>query len=162
MPGGKRAEASLPVGQKRGMFMATVRPGYFLPVAILFLLWNLMGDAAYLMQVTADLTALAKTDPYTARIWAAMPHWVWAAYALAVWLGTLGSIMLIMRRELAVPLYAVSLAGVLVQFGYSFLATDMIAVKGVATTVPFPAFIVFMAVVQLLFAHRMKQARVID
>ena len=54
-----------------------------------------------------------------------------------------------------------SLAGVLVQFGYSFLATDMIAVKGAAATVPFPAFIVFMAVVQLLFAHRMKQAGVI-
>ena len=42
-------------------------------VATGLLLWNLMGAGAYLMQATADLDALAQTDPDTAATFAAMP-----------------------------------------------------------------------------------------
>jgi hypothetical protein len=37
--------------------------------AIIFLLWTLMGVAAFVMQSSADLETLAKADPYQARIW---------------------------------------------------------------------------------------------
>lgn len=130
-------------------------PKSFYVIATLFLLWNVMGDAAYLMQVTADLDALAKTDPYTASIWAAMPQWAWAAYAIAVWGATLASLLLLLKRSLAVPLYALSLAAVIVQFGYSFLGTDLLAVKGIGAAA-FPAFIVIVGVVQLLYARSAK------
>ena len=92
-------------------------------VAGLLLVWSLIGDAAYLAQVTADLGELAKTDPDTARAFATMPEWAWSAYAIAVWVATLGGIALLMRRRMAVPLYAVSLAAVLVQFGWSFFGS---------------------------------------
>src|SRR3546814_13564138 len=58
------------------------------------------------MQYTADLDQLAKTDPYTARIFAAMPGWAWTAYALAVGGGTLGAILLLLRKAAAAPLLA--------------------------------------------------------
>lgn len=53
-------------------------------VAGVLLLWNLMGAGAYLMQVTADLDALARTDPVTVEAFRAMPDWAWSAYAIAV------------------------------------------------------------------------------
>ncbi len=127
----------------------------FIIVAALALLWNIMGDAAYLMQVTMDLDALAKTDPYQAQMFATMPEWLWSAYAIAVWVGTLAAIFLLLRRKIAVPLYAVSLTAVLVQFGYTLGATDLLAVKGAAAAI-FPAIIIILTAAQFAYARRMK------
>lgn len=131
------------------------RPGGFIVIAVLALLWNLLGDAAYLAQVSMDTEALAKSDPYQAKIFSEMPQWVWAAYAVAVWVGTLAAIMLLLRKALAVPLYTVSLVAVLVQFSYSFFMTDLLAVKGWQAAI-FPAFIIVLVVAQLLYARAMK------
>ena len=120
-------------------------------VAGLLLVWALIGDAAYLAQVTADLGELAKTDPAAARAFSEMPEWAWSAYAIAVWVGTLGAIALLLRRRIAVPLYAVSLAAVLVQFGWSLFGSDIIAAKG-ASAAAFPLFIIAVAAFSLWFA----------
>ncbi|ANI78941.1 MULTISPECIES: sugar transporter [Sphingobium] len=123
--------------------------------ALGLLIWNLIGVAAFILQYTADLAALAKSDPYTARIFAGMPGWAWAAYAVAVGAGTLGATMLLMRKRVAVPLFALSVIGVVVQFGYSFLGTDLLAVKG-AGAAAFPAVILVIAVGQLLYAQGLQ------
>ena len=73
-------------------------PRYFIVIAIVLLLWNLMGLAAFAMQYTADLTELAKSDPVTAQAFAAMPAWVWIAYTIAVGAGTLGAVLLLMKK----------------------------------------------------------------
>lgn len=127
----------------------------FHAIGILALLWNLMGDAAYIAQVTMDLGELAKTDPYTARIFAQMPAWAWSAYAIGVWGATAATIALLMKRAIAVPLYAISLAAIVVQFSHSLLGTDLLAVKGWTAAI-FPAVIFVLGLAQLLFARRMK------
>ena len=133
----------------------------FFIVAIVLLLWNLMGIVAFVIQYTADLAALAKSDPYTARIFAGMPGWAWAAYAVAVGCGTLGAIMLLMRKGLAAPLFALSVLGVVAQFAYSFFGTDLLAIKG-AGAAAFPAAILAVAVGQLLYAGRMRAKGVLQ
>jgi hypothetical protein len=82
-----------------------------------------------------------------------MPGWAWAAYALAVWAGTLGALALLMRRRWAVTLFALSLAGVVVQFGWTFLGTDIVARKG-AVTAAFPMVIALIGTFQLWWAKR--------
>lgn len=119
---------------------------------ILSLLWSLMGIAAYVMQARMDLNQLAKSDPYQAHMFAQMPHWAWTAYAVAVWTELAGSILLLMRRRAAVWLFAVSLIAVLVQFGYAFTMTDLIAVKGSGAAV-FPIIIIAVAILQTGFAR---------
>ncbi|APL93310.1 hypothetical protein Sj15T_19250 [Sphingobium sp. TA15] len=127
-------------------------PRSFRIVGILLLLWNLMGVGAFIMQYTADLDQLAKTDPYTARIFAAMPGWAWTAYALAVGGGTLGAILLLLRKAAAAPLFLLSVIAVIAQFGYSFIGTDLLAVKG-ATAAIFPAAILIVALFQWRYAR---------
>ncbi|QGP78611.1 sugar transporter [Sphingobium sp. CAP-1] len=127
-------------------------PRSFILIAILFLLWNLMGLASFMMQYLMDLNELAKTDPYTARIFAAMPGWLWLIFAVAVLVGTAGAIALLLRRRSAVPLFLLSLIAVVAQFGYTFLATDLIAVKGVVVATAFPIFIFIMAILQWRYA----------
>jgi len=127
----------------------------FMIIGLALLLWNLIGVAAFIMQYTADLTTLAKSDAYTARIFAEMPGWAWAAYAVAVGAGTLGAVMLLMRRAVAVPLFGLSVIGVAVQFGYSFFGTDLLTVKGAGAAI-FPAVILAVAVGQMLYAGRKR------
>ncbi|KEQ52694.1 hypothetical protein [Sphingobium chlorophenolicum] len=126
----------------------------FRTIGILLLLWNLIGVAAFIMQYSADLSQLTKTDPYTARIFAAMPDWVWATYAVAVGAGTLGAILLLLRKAAAAPLFLLSIVAVIIQFGYSFLRTDLLAVKGFTAAI-FPAVILFIALFQWRYARRL-------
>ncbi|WP_336964134.1 sugar transporter [Sphingobium aquiterrae] len=129
-------------------------PRSFYAIGIAAFLWNMMGDVAYLMQVTMDLGALAKTDPYTARTFASMPAWAWSAYAIAVWGATLATVLMLLRRAIAVPLYALSLLAIIVQFSYSFLGTDLLAMKGWAAAL-FPALILVLGIAQFLYARAM-------
>lgn len=124
----------------------------FIVIGVAILLWNLMGVTAFAMQYSANLAELATTDPYAAQIFAAMPGWAWAAYAVAVGAGTLGALLLLMKRSTAVPLFALSVVAVVVQFGYSFLGTDLLVVKGASSAI-FPALILAVAVAQYLYAR---------
>lgn len=127
-------------------------------VAMILLIWNLIGVAAFAMQATMDLNALAKTDAYQAHLFATMPPWAWFAYGVAVLAGTLGSVALLWRSHWAVPLYLLSLIGVVLQFGRTFLMTDLLEVRGWTTTL-FPAFIALVALVQLGFALKLRGER---
>lgn len=120
--------------------------------AILFLLWNLMGCAAFFMQSTQDVAELAKTDPYQAKIWSQMPLWAWISYAIAVVAGLLGAIALLLQRRVAVPLALICVIAVILQFCYTFFMTDMLAMRGFGTAI-FPAVIILLAVAQLLYAR---------
>lgn len=127
-------------------------PASFIVIAVILLIWNLMGITAFITQYSADLTELAKSDPDTAHAFAQMPGWAWAVYAVAVGAGTLGAIALLLRRRPAVALFLLSLVAVIVQFGHSFLATDLLAVKGFGAAA-FPAVIVLIGIGQWLYAR---------
>jgi hypothetical protein len=128
------------------------KPGWsFWIISVLILLWNIMGIAAYYTQSSMDLLKLAATDPYQARLFAEMPQWAWLAYGVAVGTGTLGALGLLLRRGWAPRAFMVSLAALIIQFGYSFLGTDILAVRG-WTTALFPLFIVIAAIGELVYA----------
>jgi hypothetical protein len=122
-------------------------------VAVLFLLWNFIGIGAFVMQWNLDLTALAKTDPYQAKTFAEMPGWAWATYAVAVVAGTLSGICLVLRRWAAVILAGIEVIAVIIQFGYTFFGTDLLSHKSMAETVPLPAAIIIIAILQFFYAR---------
>ncbi|KMS60314.1 sugar transporter [Novosphingobium barchaimii LL02] len=122
-------------------------------IALAILAWNLLGDAAYVMHASADLDVLARSDPVTADAFRSMPVWAWSAYAVAVWVGTLGAVLMLTRRKAAWIFFALSLAGVVVQFGWSFLGFGMVAAKGWSAAI-FPAVIFAIGLGSLLYARR--------
>ncbi|MBA4092434.1 MAG: sugar transporter [Sphingobium sp.] len=122
-------------------------------IGVILLLWGLMGIAAFTMQYTMDVHELARTDPASARAFALMPVWVWIVYAIAVATGTLGAIALLLRKAIAPFLCLISLVCVIAQFGYTFLGTNLLAEKGWAVTVPFPALIFAVALFAWLYAR---------
>lgn len=95
-------------------------PKWFMPVAVLALLWNLLGCAMYLKDVMMSADDLAKLDAAQQAFYAARPAWATGATALAVWLGALGCVVLIFHRSWAMPFLGLSLLGLLAQDIYLF------------------------------------------
>jgi hypothetical protein len=124
-------------------------------IAVLILLWNLIGDAVYLMQASADIDEIAARDPVQAQAFREMPGWAWGAYAVAVTSGTLGAILLLLRRGWAWALFAMSFAAVVIQFGWSFLGFDMLGTKGPSSAI-FPLVIVGIALASTIYARRKR------
>lgn len=136
--------------------MATVAqpaalPKWYWAVAVVALLWALAGCSAYVMQVGMTADELAQLPQAQQDIWTAMPAWATAAYAIAVWAGLGGAVGLLLRKRWAQPLYLLSLAAVVAQFGWTFLATDIMTTVG-PSSVGFPLLIFVAGLALLWFA----------
>jgi hypothetical protein len=90
-------------------------PKWFTPVAILALIWNLLGASAYLMDVTISAEAVAEMGEAQRAMYASRPAWFVVAYASAVWFGVAGSLALLRRKRWAKPLFVISLLGLIAQ-----------------------------------------------
>jgi Na+/proline symporter len=96
--------------------------GWYMPAAVASLLFMALGCIMYLMHVLADPAAM----PLDQRAaYEAEPMWVTAAYAIAVWIGLAGTVLLVMKKKLAEPLLMLSLAAVLVWLAGLLLVTGL-------------------------------------
>lgn len=91
---------------------------WYMAAAIASLLFMALGCASYVWHLTLDPAGL----PVDQRaMMDAVPSWMTAAFAIAVWVGLAGAAMLLMRRKLAQLLLLISLVAVLVQFSGYFV-----------------------------------------
>lgn len=128
----------------------SVSPKWFTPVAILALLWNLLGASAYLMDVTISPEAVAKMGDAEQAMYASRPVWFVAAYASAVWFGVAGSLALLLRKRWAQPLFVLSLLGLIAQDIALFSGPEVRA----DTTVVLLQALVFVIALSLLLLSR--------
>lgn len=84
----------------------------FWVISSVALSWNMMGSINYFMQMNADFVA-SMPDTHRAII-AGRPAWATAGFAIAVFGGTLGCLLLLLRRPAAYYLFITSLLGVIV------------------------------------------------
>ena len=132
-------------------------PKWYLPVAIVALLWNLMGCAAYLADVMMTPADIAKLSAAQQAMYASRPAWSVAATAIAVWFGALGCLGLILRKRWATPVLVVSLIGVLGQdFWFVALSGSMSAAGPVAVVLQ---CVVLVISIWLVFFGRKAAAR---
>lgn len=134
------------------------RPGWFVVVVVLLLLWGAMGVFACVQQFRLGADAMGPASDYDRALYARLPVWYNAVYAVAVGTGFLAALALLARSTLAIPLATISLVAVIVQFGWLFATTDMIAVKGVWVTY-FPLLIAAIALFSLWLARLARTRR---
>lgn len=82
-------------------------------VAWLALVWNAIGVVTFFVDFGEDV-----------------PAWVTAAYGIAVFAGTIGSLGLVLRRRWALPVLVLSLVAIVVQMGHALLITDLVSESG--------------------------------
>ena len=99
-------------------------PIWFWIIAVLALLWNIMGLAAYFQQFMMSAEAFAALRPEQQELLISQPFWLTGAFATAVFAGFVGSISLLLRKRIAVRLFLLSMLAVFIQFGGLFMAFD--------------------------------------
>lgn len=135
--------------------VAAVRPpAWFWVVAVLALLWNLIGLWMYYAQLNMTPEQLAALPEAQRELQQAFPKWIWGMNALATIAGTIGSLLLLLRKRLATPVLWISLLAVLVLFGYCLFPGRMLEVLGAAQALPMPVTVTVIAAFLVWFARK--------
>lgn len=132
-------------------------PKWFYAAAVVALLWNLMGVAAFIGHATMSDEAIAALPEAERALYETVPIWATAAFAVAVFGGALGSLLLLLRRKLAEPVLIASLAGILVQFVHSFFIAKSMAVYGPGSII-MPVMVILIGVALVWFAQKAGKA----
>ena len=119
--------------------------GWLRAAAVILVIWGGVGVFACVQQFRLGAEAMGPADAYYRRLYLTFPIWYNAVYAVATGTGLLAALALLAGSALARPLFVISAIAVVVQFGWLFAATDLIAVRGAAQVVPFPVFILAVA-----------------
>jgi len=130
-------------------------PRWFMIVAVVLLVWNLMGVMAYIMQVTMSPEVIAALPEAQRQLYENTPAWATAAFAIAVNGGALGCVLLLLKRNLAGLFLQLSLAGVLVQMFHSFFMSNSFEVFGPGGMV-MPVMVIVIAIYLVWLAASAK------
>ena len=85
----------------------------FWAIGAVALIWNVMGDMNFFAQMNADV--LAAMPESNRAIVEGRPAWATGGFAIAVFGGSLGSLLLLLRKSAAYYFFIASLLGVIVQ-----------------------------------------------
>jgi len=127
-------------------------PFYFWVIAILLTFWGAVGCYACYLQLVEGPAAMGPATKYGRLLYASLPEWYNYVYGVAAATGLFGGLALLLRLGWAGLLFFISLIAIVVQFGYLFIATDIIVKKGAVVVLPFPIFILVMCLFSIWFA----------
>ena len=126
-------------------------PGSFWVIAVLLLVWNGMGVAAYLSQAFSNYESLAASYPAEeVAIMQSMPAWATAGFAVAVFAGLLGVFALLARKGIARWLFILSLIGVIAQHSWTFGMSGLVDIVGPERMI-MPLIVVIICIFQIWY-----------
>ena len=128
-------------------------PLWFRTVAVLGLLWNALGVYMYLKSVGMFGNPLAGLDAAHEALARTVPAWVTGTFAVAVFAGLLGSLLMVAGKRLACPLFVLSLLAVIVQTVWLVAISNARTVEGSMALV-MPGVVTLVALLLALVAAR--------
>lgn len=128
-------------------------PKWFWIVSGLALVWNLMGVMAYLQSVYMSAEDFAQMSQAEQQLISATPSWAKAAFATAVFGGTLGCVLLLLKNKLALPVLIISLIAILVQMYNAFFVMDSVAVFGPGSAI-MPSMVILIGIGLILLSNK--------
>ena len=121
-------------------------------IAVIAVIWNLMGVMAYLAEAFMNDEAKALLPEAERALYDNVPSWATAAFAIAVFGGFIASIALLIRKKIAMPLFLISLIGILVQMFYNFFISGAMDVYGPGGMV-MPAMVITIGVFLYMYSR---------
>lgn len=128
-------------------------PMWFWILSAVALLWNLMGVFAYLADAYMSIENLEQMSQAERLLYESQPAWVTGAFAIAVWGGALGCILLLIRSKWARPVLYISLVGIITQLSHSIFLSNSFEVYGPGGFV-MPIMVLFIGIGLILFANK--------
>ena len=96
-------------------------PFWFWIISIIALIWNGLGVDGYLGQAYNTERYRSMFTPEQLETAANAPSWTMGAFAMAVFTGVLGAILLLLRKKWATTFWIISLIAVILQMGYALI-----------------------------------------
>lgn len=129
--------------------MTTIRKKpttFFWIIGVLALIWNLMGVAAYLFRafVTDEMIA-ALPEEQQAEFLVEYPAWYTALFALAVFGGFLGCVLLLAKKKISFYFFIISGVCAIIQQGYLLATVDVPSVVMPIMIIVFCIFLIWYA-----------------
>ena len=141
---------------------ASVRtPWQLWAIGVVSLLWNCIGAFDYVMTETRNPTYMSAFTPEQLAYFYSFPAWAIATWATAVWGGVLGSVLLLMRRRLAVWVFLISLVAMLLTTLYNYVLSNGLEIFPDAGSKVFTAVIFLVALGLFLYARAMSRRGVL-
>lgn len=114
----------------------------FWVICVIALFWNAMGGINFIMQMNPEL--LSNFPEPAKSLIATRPIWATVAFAIAVFGGLLGDVLLILRKAIAYYFFIASLIGVFVtNFHTAQVSSDMNIWVGSLMSIIVAAFLIW-------------------
>lgn len=124
-------------------------------------LWSAMGGLDYIMTQTRNQDYMSQFTTEQLAFFYDLPVWVVSCWAIAVWGGLLGSILLLLRKKLAVWVLLVSLVAMVLTTIHNYFISNGLEVMGDGPSLAFSAAIFTISVILYLYARTMAQRGVL-
>jgi hypothetical protein len=107
-------------------------PWHIWLIGVIAVLFNSIGVFDFVMSMaqSAEYQARAGMTPVQIAHYQQMPSWMTVVWAVGVFGAFLASILLLLHRKLALPVFVLSLAAFLISLLYTYVLTDGGAVMG--------------------------------
>ncbi len=129
-------------------------PVVFWIIAVIAIIWNAMGVNQYLQQAyQTDAFKAGMPSEEALEMAINTPSWAMSAFAVAVFFGLLASIALILKKRLAIPLFLISLIGIIVQMIHNVFISDSVELMG-SIAIIFPIIILVIGVFLYFYSKR--------
>lgn len=125
----------------------------FWGIAVIALLWNVMGLFQFIMPLVNPELMLEGYNDASRALFYNLPTWYWIVFGIATITGFIAAIAQLLRKPVAVAVFFISMLAVFVVEAYWILATGAIEVMGI-TTIIMPFLVVVLSVVFYALSKR--------
>ncbi|MFV0595181.1 hypothetical protein [Shewanella sp.] len=127
-------------------------PLWFYFVALVSLLWNIMGLLAFIIQMTMTPEAMAQMSPDQIKLYESTPAWIDFIFGFAVVSGVIGCLLLLIKKAFSYKVLVASLVAVLLQMGYVFGIQQAAAVLG-SDALIMPSVVILWGIILVWFSR---------
>ena len=136
-------------------------PWHIWVVGIVSLLWNSIGAMDFVMTQTKNEAYMSAFTPEQLSFFYGLPTWTVIAWAVAVWGGVIGSIVLLMRNRFAVHVFLFSFIAMVITSFQNYVLSNGLEVIGDTFALVFSAVIFVVALLLYLYARSMNQRNIL-
>ena len=123
---------------------------FWIIAIVLGFIWNAYGVYLFVFDTYLATPELYGEMGYSAEqieFMDTFPGWYTIVYGIATITGLLGAICMLLRKRLAVPLFGISLLGVLVNMCYGFFFTNSAEINGNFLAYGMPLIVIIIGII---------------
>lgn len=133
-------------------------PWHIWVVGFLSLIWNAIGAFDYIMTMLRVENYMSQFTEEQLAYFTSFPGWLNALWALALWGGLMGSILLLFRKKLALPVFWIGLIAMIVTTIHNYVLADVKLYEITETGATIFSAVIFLVAVLLVFYSKKQVA----